>query len=98
VAVTLPDTVTCAGRTVVIVDDVISSGHTISAVAAAAIAAGAVRIMVCATHALYDTAAAEVMVAAGVERIASSGSIPHTSNRFSILDTLASSLKESHDD
>jgi ribose-phosphate pyrophosphokinase len=97
VQVTLPDTVALAHRTIVIIDDVISSGHTIAAVATAAIAAGAGSIKVCATHALYDAAAANVMAAAGVEHIASSDSIPHPSNRFSILDTLASSLKESHD-
>lgn len=98
VEVTLPDTLPFENKTVVIVDDVISSGHTIAAVTAALVKAGAARIAACATHALYDRAAADVMSAAGVDLVASSDTIPHLSNRFSIIDTLAWSLKDSHDD
>ncbi len=98
VCVTLPDSPAITGRNVVIVDDIISSGHTIAAVAAALAQAGAGAITACATHALYGDAADAAMNAAGVIRIASSDSIPHPSNRFSIIDTLTQSLKDPHDD
>ncbi len=98
VEVTLPDTLPFENKIIVIIDDVISSGHTVTAVAAALAKAGAARIAACATHALYAAEAADMMAAAGVERIASSNSIPHSSNRFSIIDTLAWSLKDPHDD
>ena len=98
VQVTLPETQSFADRTVVIVDDVISSGQTIATVARAVADAGAVAITACATHALYEPDAAAVMSAAGVARVASSDSIPHPSNRFSIIETLAWSLKDPNDD
>ncbi len=98
VAIALPETVSFAGRQVVIVDDVISSGHTIAAVTAAVLAAGAARVTACVTHALYGAEAAAVMGAAGLAQVASSDSVPHASNRFSIIDTLARSLKDGHDD
>lgn len=97
VEIALPDSVLFGNRAVVIIDDVISSGHTIAVLAAALTGAGAASVTVCATHALYDAAAAEMMAAAGVARIASSGSIPHPSNQFSIIDTLAWNLKDPHD-
>ena len=94
----MPETQSFADRTVVIVDDVISSGQTIAAVARAVADAGAAAITACATHALYEPDAAVVMSAAGVARVASSDSIPHPSNRFSIIETLAWSLKDPNDD
>lgn len=98
VAFLLPETISLQGRTVVIVDDVISSGHTIAGLARAVRAAGAARVLACTTHALHDNAGARLMAEAGVETVASSDSVVHGTNKFSVLETIAWSLKDPHDD
>ena len=98
VEVTLPDTISFDKRTVAVVDDVISSGHTIACIATAVHKAGAARVIACATHALYDSAGAAVMAAAGVDSVVSSDSVAHDSNTFSVLETIAWSLRDHHAD
>lgn len=97
VNVTLPETRSFQDRTVVIVDDVISTGHTIAALARRLHEAGAVQVVACATHALHDAEAASLMAEAGVDLVASSDTVEHPTNRFSVLETMAWSLKDPHD-
>lgn len=97
VEIALPETRSFKDRTVAIVDDVISTGHTIATLARQLRAAGAARVVACATHALHDANAAELMAQAGVAFVASSDTVEHASNRFSVLETLAWSLKDPHD-
>ena len=91
VAICLPD-VPLAGRSVVLVDDVASTGHTLAAVARKLYAAGAARVEACITHALFAGDAQEVLRAAGVEPIVSSDSIPHPSNGVALAPLLAGTL------
>jgi ribose-phosphate pyrophosphokinase len=98
VTLTLPETMSFRDSTVAIVDDVISSGYTIAGLARTLRAAGAARVVACVTHALHDIAAAHLMAESGVELVASSDSVSHGTNKFSVLETIAWSLKDPHDD
>jgi ribose-phosphate pyrophosphokinase len=91
VDIRMPD-VALAGRCVVLVDDVASTGHTLAAVARELYAAGAARVEACITHALFAGDALEVLRAAGIEQIVSSDSIPHPSNRVTLAPLLAQTL------
>ena len=93
VEVTLPP-LALRGRTVVLVDDVASTGRTLVAAARAALAAGAASVDVAVTHALFvDDALAQVH-AAGVRRVWSSDSVPHASNAIPVAPLLAAALRE----
>jgi ribose-phosphate pyrophosphokinase len=93
VEIALPKQVNVAGRPAVIVDDVISSGATIQALAGLLKVAGAEHIDVYVTHALFDAPAAQAMTRAGVSRIFSSDSIVHESNAISLAPILAEGLR-----
>lgn len=81
-----------AGRAVVLVDDVASSGHTLARAAAQALAAGAASVDVAITHALFAGDALEQLRAAGVREIWSTDAIPHESNRIALAPLLAQAL------
>jgi ribose-phosphate pyrophosphokinase len=57
------------GKTALIIDDLVSSGTSLSRVAAACSAAGATRILAAATHALFSNEADEVLAAMPVEAL-----------------------------
>lgn len=82
-----------AGRSIVLVDDVASSGHTLAAVARQLYAAGAGRVEAYITHALFAGEALELLRAAGVIKIISSDSIPHSSNAVALAPLLAQALE-----
>ncbi len=58
-----------AGRTAVIVDDLIAAGHTIDRAARACLAAGAKRVHAVATHGVFAGDADSVLAASPIERI-----------------------------
>lgn len=82
------------GRNVVILDDVASTGRTLSAAARAVCAAGAKQVDVAVTHALFVGDAAEHVAAAGVRRVWSSDCVPHASNAVSVVPLLAAALAQ----
>ncbi|HYC01982.1 MAG TPA: ribose-phosphate diphosphokinase [Azospirillaceae bacterium] len=92
VTVTLPDGADIRGATVLLVDDVISSGGTMIDAARAATAAGAGRLLAAATHALYDERAADAMRAAGIARVISCDGVAHPSNAIPLADLLLGAL------
>ncbi|MFO1266454.1 MAG: phosphoribosyltransferase family protein [Rubrivivax sp.] len=81
------------GRAVVILDDVASTGRTLAAAARAALAAGAARVDVAVTHALFVGDALEHVRAAGVGEVWSSDCVPHASNAVSVVPLLAQGLE-----
>ena len=78
-----------AGVDAVLVDDVASSGETLAVAARALREAGAHRVDVLVTHALFADDAFERLRRAGVTEIWSSDSIPHPSNAFALASLLA---------
>ena len=81
-----------AGRHVVLLDDVASTGHTLAEAAALLLAAGAASVDVAVTHALFDSGALALLMAAGVSQIWSTDCIEHSSNAVSMAPLLASAL------
>ena len=79
VEITLPD-INLHGRSVVLVDDVASSGRTLSVAIKKCLSKKANHVDVLVTHALFANDAKECMVHAGVRNIWSTDSVSHESN------------------
>jgi ribose-phosphate pyrophosphokinase len=92
VQVTLPE-VDVAGRAVVLIDDVASTGRTLVEAALAARAAGAASVDVAVTHALFVGDALAEVHAAGVRHVWSTDCVPHASNRVPVAPLLADALR-----
>lgn len=92
VTVALPDGLDVAGRPVVLVDDMASTGRTLVAAAQLCRAAGATQVDVAVTHALFTGDALAALHAAGIQRVWSSDSVHHVSNALSLAPLLAQAL------
>lgn len=92
VAVELPE-VDLRGRSVVILDDMASTGHTVAQAARLALAAGAASVDVAVTHALFAAGAEQTLHEAGVGAVWSTDCIPHASNVVSMAPPLAQALR-----
>ena len=92
VTIALP-AVPVAGRAVVLLDDVASSGQTLIEATRLLRAAGAASVDVAVTHALFAGDAVERVQAAGARHIWSSDCIAHPSNAVSIVPAVAGVLR-----
>ncbi len=92
VDIALPD-LPLAGRAVVLMDDVASSGHTVAQAARGLLRAGAASVDVAVTHALFAPGAVELLREAGVGAVWSTDAIPHPSNAVSIVPAVAQALQ-----
>lgn len=93
VAVALPEDLDPAGRAVVLVDDMASSGHTLARAAEGLIARGAASVDVAVTHALFADDALAVVKAAGVGEVWSTDSVAHPSNAVSVAPLIAAAMR-----
>jgi ribose-phosphate pyrophosphokinase len=91
VQIALPD-IPVAGRHVVLLDDVASSGHTLAVAARLLLAVGAASVDVAVTHALFVGDAVDLIRQAGVGHIWSTDCITHPSNAVSMAELIAKSL------
>lgn len=82
------------GRHLVLVDDVASTGRTLEAAVAALMPARPASLSAIVTHALFLEGTLERLRQAGVDRIWSTDSIPHPSNRLELAPLLAQALTE----
>jgi len=87
------DPASIAGRPVLLVDDVVSSGGTLIAGARALTAAGAATIDAVVTHALFPFEMATEFANAGIRSIRSTSSVPHPSNAILLDDIFAAALR-----
>lgn len=94
VRIALDGAARCAGRPVVLVDDIVASGGTLIECARILAAAGAGPIEALAVHALYGSETAAALQAAGISRVRSSDSIAHPSNSLPLAGLLAAGLEE----
>lgn len=93
VKVSLPPAFDCRGRNVVLIDDMVSTGHTLAALTTLARAAGAASVDVAVTHALFVGEALAELRTAGAGRVWSTDSVPHPSNAISVASLLAEALR-----
>lgn len=82
-----------AGRAVVLLDDVASTGQTLACAASRLRAAGAVSVDVAVTHALFVDGALETIRQAGVGEVWSTDCIAHPTNALSVAPLLAAALQ-----
>ena len=93
VRVALPD-MAVAGRPVVLVDDVASTGHSLAEAAKQLAARGAASISALVTHALFVDDALDRLHAAGIDTICSTDSVPHATNGMALDGLLAAALSD----
>ena len=91
VRVRLPD-LALAGRAVVLLDDVASTGRTLMEAAAACLAAGAASVDAAVTHALFVGDAADQLRACGIRRVWSTDAIAHPSAVVPLAGLLAEAV------
>jgi ribose-phosphate pyrophosphokinase len=82
-----------SGRSVVLLDDVASSGRTMAVAARQLLAAGAASVDAAVTHALFAGDALAVMQGAGIGQVWSTDCIAHSSNAISMAPLLAAALE-----
>lgn len=93
VEITLP-ALAVAGRSVVLLDDVASSGHTVATAARLLRAAGAASVDLAVTHALFADDALALIRVAGVDEVWSTDGIAHVSNAVSLAPLIAAALTD----
>ena len=93
VEVALPDRAV-TGRQVVLLDDVVSTGHTVAQATRLLLVAGAASVDLAATHALFAGDALQVMRNAGVGEVWSTDCIAHPSNAVSMAAPIADALTQ----
>ena len=93
VQVCLPAGADAEGRTPVLLDDIISSGHTMAAAAQVLRAAGWPRPWCVGVHALFDAEGSELLHRAGIARLASCDTVPHPSNAIAVAGLLAEGIR-----
>lgn len=84
VSVSLPDAAAAAGRTPVLVDDIVSSGRTILETLAHLERLALPRALLVAIHPVFAGDAYEQLQSAGLARIVSTDTIPHPSNAIPV--------------
>ncbi|WP_156150804.1 ribose-phosphate diphosphokinase [Hyphomicrobium sp. 99] len=92
VAISFTDLSIFAGRPVLIVDDIVSSGGTLIACASALVSAGASAIDVIITHALFSPDALPSFASVGIRSVRSTHSVPHPTNAIMLDDVLMDAL------
>ena len=91
VEVSLPE-IAVAGRPIVLLDDIASTGQTVAQTARLLIEAGAASVDVAVTHALFAGNAMQVLRDAGVQNIWSTNCVRHSSNAVSVAPLISQSL------
>ena len=93
VEIAFNDPASIAGRPVLLVDDIVSSGGTLIACARALTAAGAGTIDTVITHALFPPEMATEFANAGIRSIRSTSSVLHPTNAIPLDDIFAAALR-----
>ncbi len=93
VEVTLPE-VKFADRHVILVDDIVSTGHTLATAAVKLRKAGAAQVDCIITHALFSKGVLKFLKTSGIRRIITTDTVPHSTNRIFTASMVAEVLKE----
>jgi ribose-phosphate pyrophosphokinase len=87
------DAAALAGRTLVIVDDIASSGHTLARTVEALLRAGSAPPVCIVIHALFAGDAERIVRASGAARIVSANTIAHPSNGIDVSALVAEAVR-----
>ena len=98
VEISFAEAASIAGRPVLLVDDIVSSGGTLMACAKALTAAGATTVDAVMTHALFPPEMASAFANAGIRSIRSTTSVPHPSNAIPLDDLFVDALRNEIND
>jgi ribose-phosphate pyrophosphokinase len=82
-------------RTPVLVDDIISSGHTMAEAARVLIHAGFAEPVCIGVHALFAPDAERTLQAAGFARVVTCNTVPHSTNQIDVLPQLIQTIRDS---
>src|SRR5664280_227481 len=93
VAIAFADPKMLAGRPVLLVDDIVSSGGTLMTCAKALAAAGAKSVDAIVTHALFAPELVGKLFEAGIRSVKSTNSVPHSTNAIALDAILADALQ-----
>lgn len=93
VSVRMPPGLDPAGRTPVLLDDIVSSGHTMATACVALREAGWAPPMCVAVHALMDAAGLDLLHRSGAARIVSCDTVPHPTNAIGMAGLLADGIR-----
>lgn len=94
VKVKMLEPISIKGKNVVIVDDIISTGYTITEAAKQAKKLGAKTISALCIHGLFVENALKKLKQAGVKKIISTNTIEHSTNKIDITDLIVKELKK----
>lgn len=94
VSVRLPDLGGYAGRSAVIVDDVVASGHTILQCLKALQASGFTEVDCACVHGLFAEDSAALLLQGGIRRLISTNTIAHASNAVDLTPALAPAVRD----
>jgi ribose-phosphate pyrophosphokinase len=94
VDISLPEPSLVAGRPILLLDDVASSGGTLVTCARELIKAGATEVDAIVVHALFPPDKLADIRGAGIRSVRSTTSVPHPTNAFPLNGLLAASLKD----
>lgn len=94
VELTLQRVLRLEGRSIVLVDDICSSGATLAAAIKAARQRGAADVLAVVVHALMDDRAEALLLDAGATRVVSTDSVPHRTNGIPLARLLAGALRQ----
>ena len=92
VEIQLPE-INFQNKHIILIDDVISTGHTVAQTAEQLYTNGAQQVDVIATHALFSKDAMDTLIKSNIKNIWSSNSISHTTNKISLTRLLAENIK-----
>jgi ribose-phosphate pyrophosphokinase len=93
VSISFADPAIFAGRPVLLVDDIASSGGTLISCAQALAEVGAMAIDVIVTHALFPADTTDALLRAGIRSVRSTHTVPHPTNAIRLDGILAAALR-----
>jgi ribose-phosphate pyrophosphokinase len=93
VLVRMPDGASSGGRTPVLLDDIVSSGHTLATASNVLRAAGWGRPQCIAVHSLVDAAGMDLLHRAGIARIVTCDTVPHPTSAIPVAGLLAEGIR-----
>ena len=93
VSISFADPAILAGRPVLLVDDIASSGGTLISCAKALAEVGAMAVDVIVTHALFPADTTDALLRAGIRSVRSTHTVPHPTNAIRLDGILAAALR-----